>query len=459
MTVLYHFTGSASPRCTFEKDWHPATALVIGVLLRPRRSRLPPGPRGLPIVGTYSTHPRASNGWNIKSGGDIQQATSDLLDKRSAIYSDRPSYPMAVDLVGCGWNFALAKYDDSWRLRRRIFHQHFQPSDVVKYQPRVLKGAREVLHHLLETPDNFIARFRHFAGSVSMGIAYGLEVLPEGDPYISNIERAIYIEDVVAAYGAYLVDFIPILKYVPTWFPGAGFKRQAAQWRKYEDAVSELPLSAVKKAMADGVASPSILRSLLNDMDDDGDKAHLEKMFSSIGATAFAGEIYLQSVSSFGTFVLAMLLYPDVQRKAQEEIDRVVGYDRLPDFSDQPQVMRWRPVVPLVEDEYKGYRIPAGSLVLGNSWAILHDPETFPDPEAFKPEPRYLRIRKTPLPGRHMASAILWITVASVLADGAVVEPSGRYTSGLNISPEPFSCAFKPRSQAAEALIRAFQEA
>lgn len=41
-----------------------------------------------------------------------------------------------------------------------------------------------------------------------------------------------------------------------------------------------------------------------------------------------------QTVSSLGTFVLAMLLYPKVQRTAQEEIDRVVGLDRLPGFEE-----------------------------------------------------------------------------------------------------------------------------
>lgn len=35
------------------------------------------------------------------------------------------------------------------------------------------------------------------------------------------------------------------------------------------------------------------------------------------------------------TFVLVMLLYPEVQRKVQEEMDSVVGLDRLPDISDQ----------------------------------------------------------------------------------------------------------------------------
>ncbi|KAH9924103.1 cytochrome P450 [Amylocystis lapponica] len=439
--------------------------LVIGILFRRRRVQLPPGPRGMPIVGNIYDVPKSFEWleyqkWSREFDSDViylnllgtsvvilnsRQAVDDLLEKKSSIYSDR--MPMGIDLVGCDWNFALAKYNDSWRLRRKIFHRHFQPSVISKYRPRVLKGTREVLRYLLKEPDNFIAHFRHFVGALSIGIAYGLEVLLEDDPYISNIDRAMHITAKATRTGAYLVDSVPILKYVPAWFPGAGFKRQAAEWRKCEIAASELPLASVKKQMADGVAPPSILRSLLSDLDEGGDDAHLEKMFGSIGATTFAGE----NLSSFGSFVLAMLLYPDVQRKAQEDIDRVVGSDRLPDFSDQPslpyvaaivkEVMRWRPVLPLAvthrlteEDEYKGYRIPAGSLVIGNSWRLC--------------------------PGRHMAFEIMWMTVASILAaftlekplgeDGAVIEPGGEYDPGLLIFPKPFSCAFKLRSKAAE---------
>ena len=43
----------------------------------------------------------------------------------------------------------------------------------------------------------------------------------------------------------------------------------------------------------------------------------------------------MQTVSTLCTFALAMILFPDVQRKAQEELDRVVGRDRLPEYEDQ----------------------------------------------------------------------------------------------------------------------------
>jgi len=80
-----------------------------------------------------------------------------------------------------------------------------------------------------------------------------------------------------------------------------------------------------------------------------------------------------------------MVLFPEVQQKAQEELDRVVGGNRLPSFGDKSSLpyisrvvlecLRWNPVTPLgvahyltEDDEYNGYRIPKGSTILANIW-------------------------------------------------------------------------------------------
>ena len=82
-----------------------------------------------------------------------------------------------------------------------------------------------------------------------------------------------------------------------------------------------------------------------------------------------------------------MSLYPEVQKKAQEEIDRVIGGDRLPVNADKPnlpyieavmkETHRWHPVAPLGvahacknEDEYSGFRIPSGAIMLPNIWFV-----------------------------------------------------------------------------------------
>ena len=114
-----------------------------------------------------------------------------------------------------------------------------------------------------------------------------------------------------------------------------------------------------------------------------------------------------QTFSYFCTFLLAMTTNLDAQRRGQAELDSVVGKDRLPDFSDRnslpfinaivKEALRWQVVSPLgvahtsvEDDEYNGFFIPAGTAVLANSWAMLHDEEMYPDPMEFKPE-RFLK--------------------------------------------------------------------
>lgn len=85
------------------------------------------------------------------------------------------------------------------------------------------------------------------------------------------------------------------------------------------------------------------------------------------------------------SFFMAMALHPEVQVKAQAELDAVVGPDRFPDYSDRAglpyinaivkEAYRWQNVTPLgvvhrsmEDDEYEGYFIPQGTLVFANAW-------------------------------------------------------------------------------------------
>ena len=98
-----------------------------------------------------------------------------------------------------------------------------------------------------------------------------------------------------------------------------------------------------------------------------------------------------------------MALHPEVQKKAQAEIDAVVGHNRLPDFHDRPSLpyinailkesSRWNLVAPLgrpfiiittafltssegvphkstFDDEYNGFYIPKGTILMGNAWLV-----------------------------------------------------------------------------------------
>ena len=127
-----------------------------------------------------------------------------------------------------------------------------------------------------------------------------------------------------------------------------------------------------------------------------------------------------QTHGSIMIFIIAMAMNPSVQARAQEELNTVVGKDRLPTFSDRDslpyiralilEVLRWGSIVPLnvphrltEEDVYNGMRIPKGATVIANMRfydnlsffsnliriifrGMLYDENQYPEPTKFEPE-------------------------------------------------------------------------
>jgi cytochrome P450 len=122
------------------------------------------------------------------------------------------------------------------------------------------------------------------------------------------------------------------------------------------------------------------------------------------------------SSTTLSWWALAMIAFPEVQRRAQAEIDAVVGRDRLPSFADAPhlpyvcatikEVLRWRPAVAMgaphvstKEDWYEGMYIPKGTMCIANLWQCNHDRAVFgEDADEFRPE-RHLDEHGELLPG------------------------------------------------------------
>lgn len=329
-----------------------------------------------------------------------------------------------------------------------------------------------------------------------MTMAYGLDIEPHDDPYIKAAHVALRALTGAAVPGRFLVDVIPALKYVPAWVPGATFKRKAAEWKLVIQEMIELPFAASKEAMANGIERPSFIASRLAAGDDEKDLAGLELDLKQVSACMYATGTDTTRATCL-MFMRAMLVNPDAQKKAQREIDAVVKPGHLPGFEDEEQLpyvtaliketMRWWPVAPMgvphcvtEDDVYCGYRIPSGSVVIANSWALLHDESIYPDPETFNPERFLLNGRLNPAvrdpldivfgfgrrscPGRYMGWDSVFIMIASMLAafditkaigaDGKPIEPPPGQISELVVTPKPFRCSIKPRSRAAAVLIR-----
>ncbi|KAI4151746.1 MAG: hypothetical protein LQ341_000851 [Variospora aurantia] len=130
-----------------------------------------------------------------------------------------------------------------------------------------------------------------------------------------------------------------------------------------------------------------------------------EEGFSDAFAAYISGSI-LQAGSETTSsilvgFIQAMVIFPEVAKKAQDEIDRICG-DRLPDLNDvqdlpytracMKESLRWMPLVPLgiphattQDDQYMGYRIPKKATIILNLWTLHLDPKRYPNPREFDP--------------------------------------------------------------------------
>jgi hypothetical protein len=86
-------------------------------------------------------------------------------------------------------------------------------------------------------------------------IAYGIDVKESDDPYVLLAEEVLNGINEAATPGAFWVDLFPILKYVPSWFPGAGFQKKAAYWREINASVTEKPFHYVKEQLVEDHSS------------------------------------------------------------------------------------------------------------------------------------------------------------------------------------------------------------
>ncbi|EPS93950.1 hypothetical protein FOMPIDRAFT_48762 [Fomitopsis schrenkii] len=480
------------------------------------QTRLPPSPCQLPLIGNIHQLPAEYQHTTIarwgREFGELVHArffstpilvlnhthtARALLEQRGDKYSSRPRFTFHEDIVQ--WDHVVKMpYSDRWRCQRRWLQTALLTRRTLDtYKPLQHREVHVLLRDIARDPPEVLAHIRRYTAAVVFGIAYGYSPSSLDDEHIRRTEGFIKLVLEGGGPGSMLVDFLPILKYLPAWLPGMDFKRRGLRARGLIRHMEQIPLR-----IEEGTARCSTATALLEEAAEKGVlDAAVEKDIEIALAILYIAGIDTTS-STLSTFVLLMMLHHDVQRKVQEELDTVVGYTRLPTLEDRAtlpyleavftEVYRYTHVAsrtPLMlteDDVYAGYNLSEGTVVVVNIWAMSRDEKRFPDPDRFDPErfmdsslsaeakeardPRkfVFGFGRRLCPGRMLADSSIFLAAANLLAafdirpaqeNGTLdlLSPSS-FTSGIVRHPKPFQCRVVPRSETKAELIHAARE-
>ncbi|KAK4465763.1 cytochrome P450 [Cladorrhinum samala] len=486
-----------------------------------RDPRLPPGPPCLPVLGnlhqipTKRTHIQFRE-W-AKQYGDIfslkfgpattivinsPRLIKELIDKKSNLYSRRPASHVA-DLMAQGDHLLFMQYSDSWRMSRKLVHQVFMEQQVVRHYVKVIDAeAVQMLQDFIDQPEGAMKHPKRFTNSIIMSIIYGTRT----PSYKTNHMVKLYshlsnMSEVMEAGNTPPLDIFPFLKLVPEKFLGMWRSRAQNVGQEMVSLFGEWAECGIKRRESRGSVNCFLDRVL----DDPKARADIDRhgLYFLCGTLIQGGSD--TSSSLLLAFINAVTKWPEVLKKAQEEIDRVVGAERTPtweDYESLPYIAacvkechRWRPASPLAfphslaEDDWAdGMYLPKGSDIFINAFGIQHDEKRFPNPDTFDPDHfkgcttlaselangdyskrdhyGYGSGRRL-CPGIHLAERIMFLGIAKLVwafdigpgtdKDGKVIEPDvsidKAYSAGFLVCAEDFPCTFTLRGEERRATI------
>ncbi|KAG8923041.1 hypothetical protein FRC02_011440 [Tulasnella sp. 418] len=497
-----------------------AIPLVISIWRSGRRAgNLPPGPPTIPFFGNslrLSSFTRVIDyRWfqelgkkfgpiiSLKIGSattiilvDDGTAIRELFGRR-AKYNSRPANTVNR-IVGRGLHPVYERNPHNWRFDRKMLLQFYNSSIACRRSQLKVQEAEstQLLKDLIESTTDttsYDKNFRRFAFSAMTSTAYGFRTPSCEHPVVYRLSN------LLRNWGKLLMetppfDIWPWLKYfIPQFI--VPWKERC---KKTSDQVLELyrELVGVSRQLDDqGVINETLAHKLFT-IQPDQPKLSDDKLGFILGVALEGGSDIL--ANSLNTTLMALLTHPDVQAKGRMELDLLCDQDTIPTWAHVEKMQyirsigkesfRWRPPFPMgvphaliEDDEYMGYKLPAGSTVSANIWAIHMNPDRYEDPQEFKPErfqhhsrltgdyiacpdPRtrdhftFSPGRRT-CPGVYMAEQAQMLVIAKLLWAFDITTPPGVSISDIDTDfhtgflgaslrfPKSFPVVLKPRSE------------
>lgn len=480
---------------------------------------MPPGPTPIPFLGNKHQLPKSQPWIQFQKWSKIYGPiftiwigrkptviisdpviAADLMEKRSTKYSSRPRMVAMGEILWDGASILVQPYGKEWSVRRKLLHQALTPKALRLYKPVQTAEASRLCCELMQSPANWEKLLERFTSSIVFCVAYGHRIDSLNAEVIHQRFNFMHYSASLNVPGKFLVESFPILKHVPDVLAPwkADIKSHGREEAAANMALVEGVRSDMTRAKTRGDEVPDSLCKLLLEL---REKEHIplsDRDFSFIPASLF-GAGSDTTASTLCTAFLALVTHPETLRAAHEELDTVIGSSRTPVFDDEArlpyiralvkEVLRWRPVAVLggtphastEADHYEGYYIPAGTTILGNSWAINLNEEYYPNPHYFNPS-RFLDTAlaekaKHPTidagkahpakaghssfgwgrricPGADLAANSLFVALAKILWAFDISPREGvrydtfAYTEGFNIRPQKFECDIVIRSEA-----------